>query len=805
MIKNYLIIGLRNIFRQKAYSLINIAGLAIGVTACMLILLYIQYETSFETIFSQAQRTYRVLTIDKALGTNNQRVGITMPPVGPNAPAAIPEVESTLRISSANRTLLIYGDKPGIYAEKMCNTDTNFFDFFDFKLLKGDPQTALSEPYTIILTESLAKAIFGDDEPMGNVLRTASGKTLKVTGIMTDLPKNTHLDFDALGSLLTAAANARENRPPNSTRPIWLENWNMVAMPTYARLHSNVNLDSMDAKFTDFIRKNGVAENFVITLQPLLDVHLKSTDVIFDDIKNKGDINNVYTFAVIALLILVIASVNYMNLSTARSAQRAREVGIRKVAGSSKTQLIGKFLGESLLLTLIALIIALPLAAETLPWLNSLNNSDITFDLLHNSLLVIFSLGMLLIVGLLAGLYPALVLTSFKPVIVLKGSFRSGKKGAVLRKALVVFQYTLSIALISMAILVQKQMYYIHHKDLGYDREQVLILDMLDPAMGANITTLKNELSKHSAFTTVGLSGDVPGRTFGRTRVRPEGASEKDIWIWSYLGVTPETFPTLGMEIVQGRNFSREIASDTSDAVIVNQTAVAKVGWKNPLDMRVYFGPQDSVGVKVIGVVKDFHFISLQQVIEPVLILQQPDEQMGLVAARIEKGRIPEAMKYAEQKWREIFPSHPFKYSFLDDEFDHLYRRDINSGKIIYLFSGLAIFIACLGLFGLASHSITQRTKEIGVRKVLGASAAKIVGLLVLDFIKWVVLANIFAWPLAYFAMKKWLQNYAYATDIGIEIFIISALMAITIAVLTVSLQSVKAALSDPAKSLRCE
>lgn len=805
MLKNYITIGLRSLIRQKGFSFINIAGLAIGIAACMIILLYIQYELSFEKMFTDADRIYRVLTIDKALGTNNQRVGITMPPVGAAAESSIPEVESALRVSGGGRALLIYGDKPGIYAEKLRNADANFFEFFDFKLLKGDPKTALKEPFSVVLTQSLAKSIFGDDEPFMNTLRSGSGKTLKVTGVMEDLPKNTHFDFDAVGSILTSVAIAKENQPPNATRPIWIENWQNVSMPTYVRLAEGVKIDSLDAKFTEMIRKNGVQENFVITLQPLLDAHLKSTDVIFDDINNKGDMNNVYTFAVIALLILIIASVNYMNLSTARSAQRAREVGIRKVVGSGRGQLVGQFLGESILITLIALIIAIPIVIETLPWLNSLSNSDIRFNPFSNPILTVFMAGILILVGLMAGLYPALILTSFEPVIVLKGSFKSGKKGAVLRKALVVFQYSLSIGLICMAILVQKQIYFIQHKDLGYDREQVVIFDMLDRVMVQNIVTLKDELAKFSGFSSVALGDNVPGRTFGRTRVRPEGTSEKDIWIWSYMGATPEFLPTLGMEIEKGRNFNKEITSDTSGVVMINRTAAEKIGWKDPLNKRIYFGMEDSVGVEVIGVVKDFHFIEMQQMIEPVVIYHLTDQQAGLITARIEKGRVPEAMKYAEEKWRKVYPSHPFKFSFMDDEFDALYRRDINSGRIINLFSGLAILIACLGLFGLASYSTTQRTKEIGIRKAVGASAMKITVMLALDFLKWVALANLFAWPLAYYIMGKWLESYAYRTDINLLIFITAAGASLTIALLTVIFQSVKASLANPIKSLRYE
>jgi len=805
MLKNYLKIALRNIIRQKAYSLINIAGLAIGMAACMLILLYIQYELSYENMHRDKDRIYRVLTIDKALGTNAQRVGITMPPLGPALPEHFPEVEASLRLTYGNQSLLRYENRPAVYAQQMRSAGANFFDFFDYPLLQGYPATAVKDPFTVVLTETLAGQIFGDVDPMGKSIKTGDGNDLLVTGILQDLPDNTHLQFDALGSIETLASLARQQQPEDATRPIWLEEWRMIAMPTYVKFNENVSSAGFAEKFTELSYENEVGENFEITLQPLNDVHLRSTDVIFDPVTNKGDINNVYIFSAIALLILLIASVNYMNLSTARSTERAKEVGLRKVVGSKRSQLILQFLGESLLITFFAVILAEPLAYAVLPVLNDLGGTAISLDLTSNGLLLLFMIGALFLVGILAGLYPAIALSQYKPVTVLKGSFKSGKRGSALRKTLVVFQFTLSIALICATAIVQKQMNYIQNKDLGYDRDQVIILDMFDQGMGESLDIYREALSSHSAFTSVTAGGNIPGRTFGRTRVRPQGASEEDIWIWSRLSVSPEYLPTLGMEIAEGRNFSREMETDNQDAVIINQTAVDQLGWENPLEKRLYFGEQDSVGTQVIGIVRDFNFIGMHQKIEPVVIFPMDDFPGSLIAARIQAGSIPEAMEFAEQKWNDIYPEHPFTFNFMDDEFNALYQQDVNTGKVVNIFSALTILIACLGLFGLASHATVQRTKEIGVRKVLGASAGTIIRLLVIDFIRWVALANIFAWPIAWYLGNKWLETFAYRISIDPLPFVIASLLALLIAVLTVLSQTWRTALMNPADALRYE
>jgi len=805
MFSNHVKVFWRNIRRQPVYAFINIFGLAAGMAACMLILLFLGRELSFEEMHQDGDRIVRVLTIDSALGTNNQRVGITQPAVGGNIASAMPEVEAALRLTFQNQVLLRRGAETPIYAENLRNADPNFFEFFDFPLIAGDPATALVEPYSLVLTESLAESIFRGEDPMGALLTDGNGVDYTVTGILRDLPENTHLNLDALGSLETVRAIALANQPEGSTNPAWVDSWNMVAMPTYAKLAPGTTLDGLDERGTQFVRDNGVPENFALTFQPLNDVHLGSTDVIFDPVQNKGDRSTVVVFAAIALLILLIAIVNYLNLSTARSTDRAREVGMRKVAGSTKRQLISQFLSESVFTAFTGLVLAFVLARAALPFLNNLTGAALSMGGSNLLLLLGLSAVMVLLVGVLAGLYPAFALSSFQPIAVLKGRFKTSQAGQRLRIGLVVFQFALSIALIGATGMVQKQLKYIQERDMGYDREQVLLFDMTDQSMSQNQQLFREELASHSSFAAISQTGGVPGRTFGRTGLRPEGASDDDIWIWSVMQAAPETFPTFGIEIAKGRNFDADRPADAQGVVLINETAVDQLGWDNPLERRIFQGSQDSVGSQVIGVIKDFNFAGIHQNIEPLIVMPMANNPGPTVVARVLPGRVSDALQAAEEVWTAVYPDYPFEYSFLDEEFQQIYERDQTTGQVVNIFASLAILIACLGLFGLASYSTSQRIKEIGVRKVLGASAPSVVKLLVFDFAKWVLVDNLFAWPMAWYVSSRWLEGFAYRVDVDPVLLVIASLIALAISVLTVLSQTLSAARMNPAKALRYE
>ena len=804
MLRHYIKIALRTLGRNRGYAFINVAGLAVGLACCLLIFLFVQHELRYDRFHEQSDRIYRVYddvrTPTGALSSLNVSAY-----VGPGMTQAFPEVEAFTRLARPRAGFVFAHEGHYVEAANLLYADSTLFDVFSFPLRRGNPKTALAAPFSIVLTETLARQLFDDVEPMGKRLRTGGDTDLTVTGILQDLPANTHLEFDALGATATLASQARANRPPEATQPIWLESWQMIAMPTYARFAEGVSAEGFDDKFTALARDNAVSDNFDVTLQRVDDIHLQSTDIIFDPVNNKGDINNVYIFAAIALLILLIAVVNYMNLATARSTDRAKEVGMRKVVGAPRSQLVIQFLSESLLTTWLALILAVFLAWLALPLLNTLSGANLAITGANAGLLAAFMVTLVIVVGFFAGLYPAFVLARFKPITVLKGSFKSGKQGRSLRIGLVVFQFALSIALIGTTAIVQKQLHFIQTKDIGYDREQVVLFDMLDQTMGENLETFREALGQHSSFVSVAATGNVPGRTFGRTRVRPENVSDEDIWIWSALSVSPETLPTLGMEIVEGRNFSRERGTDSTGVVLINAEAARQLGWDDPLQRRIYFGTQDSVGTEVIGVVKDFHFADIHQNIEPVVIFPLNTNPGNTLAARIQPGRISDALAFAEQSWREVYPDYPFTYTFLDAEFDALYTRDQTTGRMVNIFSMLAILIACLGLFGLASHSTAQRTKEIGVRKVLGASSGLIIRLLVMDFVRWVALANLIAWPLAWYFSAQWLNGFAYRISVDPLLLLLATVIALVVSVLTVLGQSWRAAIMNPARALRYE
>jgi putative ABC transport system permease protein len=803
MFSNQACLFWRHVRRQPVYAFINIFGLAAGMAACLLIVLFIEREVSFEDMHQDRDRIYRVLTIDKALGTNNQRVGITMPAVGWTIADAFPEIDAAVRMTFGGQTLLRRGSEMPIYAEQLRNADPNVFDVFDFEFVEGNPETALREPYSLVLTESLARSLFGNESAVGQPVQTGGGLELTVTAVLRDLPENTHFEFDALGSMETVTAQARANQQPGSTNAIFTETWNSVAMPTYARFAPGASAEGFDARLTQHIRENGVAENFDITLQPLTEVHLGSSDVIFDPVQNKGDRNTVIVFAAIALLILLIAVVNYLNLSTARSTDRAREVGMRKVVGSTEGQLVRQFMVESVLTAFSALVLALVLAWALLPALNALAETDLRLATGNPLLLIGSALLLVLIAGVLAGLYPAFALARFQPIAVLKGRFKTSRNGQYVRVGLVVFQFALSIALIGTTGMVQKQLNYIQERDMGYDREQVMLLDMVDGSMAQTQDLFREELERNAAFTSVSTAGNVPGRGFGRTRVRPEGVPDEDIWIWSNMAAAPETLPALGIDMALGRNFDRNREADNQGVVIVNETAVAQLGWEDPVGRRIYIGTQDSVGTQVIGVARDFNFSGIHQPIEPLIIFPLASNPGGTVVARVQAGQVPGAVQAAEAAWRSVYPDYPFSYTFLDDEFDELYAQDRVTGRVVNVFSMLAILIACLGLFGLASYATTQRTKEIGVRKVLGASSGSIMQLLVVDFAKWVLLANVVAWPLAWIASNRWLDSFAYRVEVDWLILIGASVIALLIAVVTVLSQTWSAARLNPATALR--
>ena len=791
MLKNYLTIALRNLRKRRAYSFINVAGLAIGMACSMLIFLSVRHDLSFDRFHAKADRIYRVLTIDRALGVSSQRVGITLPALGPAMEAELPEVERVVRLNTAGRSLVSYEDTD-LYAENVVYAEAALFEIFDFGVRSGDAG-GLREPGTVVLTEALARRIFGEADPVGRTVTLDDDAELRVVAVAEDVPANSHLVFDAVVSYVPSKDQPQLEQ--------FLSSWGSISMTTYALLRSPEDAAGLPEKLEAIIRRNDVGENFSVTVQPLADVHLRSSDILFDESSGKSDVEYVYGLSAVAVFVLLIAAMNFMNLATARSAERAREVGMRKVLGAERRQLVGQFLGESVLLCALAFVLAVGLVKAALPLVNTALGKSLALDLLSEPVLVLYLAGLALGVALLAGSYPAFVLSGFSPLVVLKGTFSRGRRGALLRRALVVTQFAASAVMIIGALVVAEQLRYIMEKQMGYDRDQVVVLSLGGPALQEKAATLRDELVRQPGVVAAATSGSVPGRQLGRTGVQPEGAAEDDVWIMSVFGIDDRFVPLMDIELAAGRNYGREHGTDQQEAILINEAAARALGWQDPVGKHLTLGQQQRT---VVGVVKDFHFASVRHQIEPLMMLYVP-EGAPLLSLKLDAQQIPAALASIEAAWKRLYPDHPFEYSFLDSEFAEQYREEANFAVLARGFTLLSIFVACLGLFGLASFTAEQRTKEIGVRKVMGASVPGLVLLLSKEFTRLVVVALVVAAPVAYFVMHHWLEDFAYRIDLSPWIFAVAGALALAIAWVTVSYQAVRAALTDPVKALRYE
>jgi putative ABC transport system permease protein len=798
MLKNYLKIAFRNLTKNKGISFINITGLAIGMACSIIIVLYIHVELSYDKQHSKAGRIFRALTIDKALGVSSNLVGITLPALAPAMKAEFPEVVETVRINRSGKNLIEYGQNL-IYSSDLIYAEPSLFSVFDFKLLSGDKNSLLTRPNTAVITNEMAGKIFGKEDPIGKTFKIDNDKDIEVTGILEDILPTSHLKMDIVISILPSAQD--------SNLAQYLNSWGSISMTTYVLLNdANVEL-AVENKLEPLIRKNNVSKNFNVTLQPLADVHLKSSDILYDAAnQNKSDISYIYSLFAVALFIILIAAFNFMNLSTARSTSRAKEVGLRKVIGAYRGQLIIQYLGESLLLCFISLFIALFLVELFIPSLNLPGIDRFIYFLIDNPVFILVFIISSLVLGLLAGVYPAFVLSKFIPIKVLKGSIKSSSSGIWLRRVLVVVQFAASIGMIIGTYVVYQQLEYIKSKNIGFSRDQVLIIDLNNNQLKQGAESFLAEVKTLSSVEGVSLSSTLPGRGFGRTTIQPEGfSSEDDVWIVSIMAADENFIPGMKMRIAEGRNFSKEFPSDNQNGVLINQAAAKAFSWNEPLGKKLSFGPNSPNQLAVVGVVEDFHFASMRHSIEPLIIVNNPQFFKNNISIRLKADNLSASIISIENIWKKINPNHPFEYSFLDNEFEQLYKTEQSFSTLIAGFAMLAIFIACLGLFGLASFITEQRTKEIGIRKVLGASVTNIILLTTKQFIILVLLANILVWPAAYYIMSSWLEDFAYRIDIEVWMFITAGISAIIIAFLTVSYQAIKAARANPVSSLKYE
>jgi len=807
MIKNYFKIAFRNLVKNKFYTSINIIGLAVGIATCLLILLYVLDELSYDRYNSKANRIYRVNNEVK-FGGNYFDLAQTPPLMGPVMVKEFPQVEQCARIRWYGGFLVKKGNE-NLQEGRVAYGDSTLFDVFTLPMLAGDPKTALKEPHSLVITESIAKKYFNAVDVVGKNMIINDTGNYKVTGVIKDIPTQSHFNFD----FFVAMSENEDSRNDN-----WLsENYS-----TYIVLRKGTNPKNMEPELNklmdryvgpqlkdiinlglDEFKKSG---GFVrASLTPLTDIHLHSNKV--GELFGNGNIQIVYIFSVIALFILLIACVNFMNLSTARSSNRAKEVGIRKVLGSLRKSLIRQFLTESLLMSFIALVFAVVIAWLLLPYFNQLAGKTIHVNLLFQPYMVISFISLMLAVGLLAGSYPAFFLSAFQPVDVLKGKVSKGFKGSWLRNALVVFQFAISIMLIIGTIVIYNQLTYIRNKDIGFNRNQVLVIQHTD-ALKAQAATFRNELLHISGVENATISGYLPvnyNRSNDAFFTSPS-LDQKTAMSMQFWGVDENYISTLDIKLLEGRNFSPQFPTD-SGGLIINEAAAKFLATKNLLNKRLYkiedVKTKKITELHIIGVIKNFNFSSLREVITPLgLVLRH---EPGNISVRINNAGIPAVIGQIKNKWQTMASGQPFDYSFMDEQFNNLYTSEQKTGQIFITFALLAIVIACLGLFGLVTYAAEQRTKEIGIRKVLGANVANIVAMISKDFLKLVFIAFLFAFPLAWWAMNKWLQDFAYRVNMGWWIFFIAGAVAILIALLTVCFQAIKAAMANPVKSLRTE
>lgn len=806
MFSNFIKITLRNLLKYKAYSFINIAGLAIGIACCILILLFVRDELSYDKFQRNYDHIYRAY-LDARIGNNEHFAAVTPEPMAEALVRDFPQVKAAVKLNGFGNPVLRYQDK--VFSEaRYFWTDSTIFDVFTIEFIKGDAQNALNQPNTLVITEQTAEKYFGDDDPLGKVINYDNRIDLLVTGVVKAFPANAHFHFDFLGSLVGQTGSEQ----------FWFRN----NYYTYFVLRDGVDPKAFESLMNDkFIEYSSpeieaatglsMAENieqgfrYRFSLQPLADIHLKSH--LEFEIEPNSDIAYVYSFAVIAVGILLIAMINFMNLTTAKSAGRAKEVGIRKTLGSSFNQLIRQFLAESVVISFLAVALAVGLVYLLLPLFNEIAQKEFTAGFLANPG-VIFSLILLsVLIGILAGSYPAFFLASFKPVAVLSGKFKLGARGAFLRSGLVVFQFALSIILIAGTLIVYSQLQYIQSKNLGYNKAQVLILHKTDH-LGAGLAGFMDELKANPDIIHASNSGHVIGSSFGSYTFRMKDQPEQaPILLW--LTFTDVDFAnTYQFKFKEGRYYSTDRATD-STAIVVNEAALKVFGIKgDPVGQEVVFvgGDYNDRAVRIIGVIEDFHFESFHSKIKPVALKLWGAGDFGsYVSVRIAADQMPETIEYIREKWLRYAGQQAFEYTFLDEDFTKIHAAEQRTGKLFTTFSILAILVACLGLFGLAAYTAAQRTKEIGIRKVLGASVTSILILLSKEFTKWVIISNLIAWPAAYFLMNQWLQDFHYRIDIGIWVFITAGVVSLAVAIITVSSQAIKAAVRNPVKSIGYE
>jgi putative ABC transport system permease protein len=808
MIKNYFKIAWRNLLRYKGFSFINILGLAIGLACCILVTLFIKDEVSYDRYNKNSDRIYRVVK-DFVNDDGSKLPDATTPPaIGAAIQKDIPEIEHVVRFMPGwGGKFYVRNGERGFIEENLYRADSSIFDVFTFQFLQGDPNTALKAPDAIVLTESMVKKYFGNENPINKVLEVDQWGPRMVTAVIKDMPENSHFNFDMLMPL-------RFRNDDGSLVDI-NSNWGWYNYYTYMKLKPGVRIADVDNKIRDIFKKNQPENENYFYSQALTDIHLTSN--LKWELRANSDKSYIYIFGTVALFILIIACINYVNLTTARSSLRAREIGIRKVSGAVRGALIRQFLTESVLVSLLAAIVSLAMAQLVLPGINTITGKDLSLFPHGNYFILLLVVGFAVLLGVIAGFYPAIFLSSFEPIKVLKGERLSGFRRFSLRKVLVVTQFTISIALIIGSIIVIQQIDFVQNAKLGINKDHVMMLNDVGYLNRADRQKLKNDLLQLPGVKTVAASDGVVGGQNWTTTLRPKGMQNGQLV--NFLAVDDNYKDVLNIEMTEGRFFSQTFLSDTTNngipgtterdagGVVLNETAVNDLQIPSPvLGRQLVWGTDNDTTwyVKVIGVAKNFHFTSMKNEIKPFAFFWRPN-RVANFTIKLDGADMQSKIARIKTVWDKNVTSRPFQYSFLDETYARQYKSEMNFKTIFFYITFIAIFIACLGLFGLSSFIMEQKTKEIGIRKVLGASISGIVGMLSKDFVTLVIIAALIAFPVAGWAMNKWLQDFVYRISISWWVFAVAAAAALLIALVTMSFQSIKAAIANPVKSLRTE
>lgn len=800
MFKSYLKTAVRYLFKNSAFTLINILGLAVGLVCSFLIFLHVSSELSYDRHYEDAPAIYR-LAVKSSMGDNQFEAAVTGGPLAITLQQEIPEIVGHTRIREGRLTLLSSGEN-AFYEEKILYADSNFFSLFNHSFITGHPEKALEAPRSIVLKESLARKFFGRTDVVGQQLKWNNEIIYTVTGVLSDSPEKSHLAFDMLVSFSTLYENERFRA--------LLQSYFAYTTLNYIKLRKGTAPEPVLEKIhqvVDTYMGDGLAEydgKYDVFLQPLTSIYLHSD--LLHELKPSSSVSGVYIFSGIALLVLLIAGINFINLATARSMKRSMEVGLRKVFGADRRMIFRQYMVESLMMVLVSTVLALILFDLFLPLFNRLTGNDFIFLSLFKWQYLLFMVPGVLLVGLLAGIYPSLYLSGFSPVTVMKKYLGGGKNQALFRNTLVVVQFVISVFLVAGTILINRQLNYMDKKDLGIDQQDVVVLSLRSSSMAAQYASVKAEMENVPGVLGVTGSSAYLGQFQQRRGFYKEGQGLKDMVLTLYLQADQNYLDFFGARILQGRSFFEHSQAD-SNAILINKAYKEQLGWENPLGKHIYIPgatEAESVPLKIVGVVNDFNFASLHQEVKPLIVMNEPGSQRYM-SLKINPLNTAEVLGLIEEKWETLFPQVPFDYFLQQTVYEEMYRAEVNMGRLFKYFSVLALFIAVLGLLGLSAYSVEQRTREIGIRKVLGSTVGEVLILMTKDFSKWIIVAIVIAIPVTVLAMEQWLKHFAFHTSISWDIFLISGLVAFAVAYLTMLVQAYKASNSNPVDSLKYE